>query len=72
MQRAALGTTSDEMLCGPGLTAGDYFGLEQDSKVALVMTSPRREVNGSAVEAGQTDKILNHGRLGQAGKRLSL
>lgn len=68
MQRAALGTTSNEMLCGPG----GYFGLEQDSKVALVMTSPHGEVNVPTVKAGQTDKILNHGRLGQAGKRLSL
>lgn len=72
MQRAALGTTSNEMLCGPGLIAGGYFGLEQDSKVALVMTSPHREVNVPAVEAGQTHKILNHGRLGHAGKRLCL
>lgn len=46
--------------------------MEQDSKVALVMTSPHREVNVPVVKAGQTDKILNHGRLGQAGKRLSL
>lgn len=68
MQRAALGTTSNERLCGPG----GYFGLEQDAKVAMVMTSPHREVNAPAVEAGQTHKILNHGRLGQVGKRLSL
>lgn len=46
--------------------------MEQDSKVAMVMTSPHREVKAPAVKTGQTHKILNHGRLGKAGKRLSL